>query len=284
MLSIGFWNIADALAGLDPVVGWAVSVANDPSLSGQSGECLLGLAETGGLHPLALLAALKSVDSRPWWVTKPNLSRFIILGTVPENHVQFHPEVSSSLPCTVYRTGSKGVSQTEVCYVHLASPIGDWDPKAFVVQTAMELRLAVEDHESKVSNGRTVLIGDFNMLPYDSGMVSPTGLHASPCQYATAKTRKMRKQAVQYFYNPMWELMGNWSPTRQPGTFYKRNLTDSIRWHMIDQVLVRPAIAQLLNGSPRVLTIAGKNSLVSRNGVIVKKISDHLPVVVSLLI
>lgn len=282
MFSIAFWNVADATCGHDPIVGFASSVAGDATLSGPGAECLICLAEPGLLDPAVLVGQLVAADGRPWWAQRTLSGRFVILGTLPQASLQMHSEAGGAFPCTLNRVFNGSAFALEVCFVHLSAPVGDWSPSDYQTITATHLRDAIEDHESVTSNGRTVLIGDFNMRPYDSAMLSPLGMHAAPCKASAVKPRVIQGKSYSYFYNPMWELLGNWTATRQPGTFYKRNVTDSLRWHLIDQILVRPAIADLLNGAPRIFAAAGMTRLVRATGVINSSISDHLPVAASL--
>ncbi|UQO39933.1 hypothetical protein [Burkholderia cepacia] len=282
MLSISFWNVGEAAQGSNPIVDLASSIAADATLSGPTGDCLICLAEPGGLDGTLLANDLVVKDGRPWWAKTALSGRFIVIGTVPPSSLKDHSEEGGAYPWTVVRDINGKLISVEICFVHLSSPHGDWKPSDFQLMTASLLRKAIEAHENTAVNGTTLVIGDFNMRPYDSGMINPIGMHAAPCVASTAKPRKINGQTYSYFYNPMWELQGNWSATRQPGTFYKRNASEAMRWHIIDQVLTRPCAAQLLNGPPRIFTKAGATDLVTVKGVINKSVSDHLPVATSL--
>lgn len=108
--------------------------------------------------------------------------------------------------------------------------------------------LTIHQAEDDARHTRTVVIGDFNMNPFEKGMIDPDGfgammsrelaeLHSSPT---------MSKPGTRRFYNPVWSHMGRALPA-PPGTFYWDEIGDplNIYWHCYDQLLIRP---ELLKG------------------------------------
>jgi hypothetical protein len=143
----------------------------------------------------------------------------------------------------------------------------------------------VREFEQSVGHARTLLVGDFNMDPFESGMVSATGLHAVMTrQIAARKKRTVDGVEYPYFLNPMWGKLGD-RPDGPPGTYY-RNRGEEVEhfWHMFDQVLVRPDLLQAFHDEElRIVTTGGGTSLVSRRGIPNRSVaSDHLPIVFSL--
>lgn len=285
MLAIAFWNVRKGLGPNieDAIVDLAVAIATDATLSGTSGELLLGIGEPGNLDETALLKRLNSAKPNlTWWCHKSLGERFLCFGTV--SGVSFTSEVAGCLPCGFARMQSGGgLKSYGLWFVHLASPHGAWDIEEHNRDVAHSLRMAIEKGETDSSNCNTIAIGDFNMTPHDVAMVSPGGLFAASCSHvAKGISRKINNVNRSYFYNPMWTLLGSWSPTRQPGSYYKVINTRATKWHLIDQVIVRPSlIDQITAGTPIILSMAGKYALTTKKGCI-KSFSDHLPVAISL--
>ncbi|MEM6803111.1 MAG: hypothetical protein AAF696_17025, partial [Bacteroidota bacterium] len=91
----------------------------------------------------------------------------------------------------------------------------------------------------------TILIGDFNMNPYESGMVAANGLHALPDldHIKDRKARVIDGVRYKYFYNPMWSFFGD--SVKPYGTFYYREPGHvSQEWNIFDQVIYRPLLSK----------------------------------------
>ncbi len=95
--------------------------------------------------------------------------------------------------------------------------------------------------EKQIGHSRTIVIGDFNMNPFEAGLVSSEGFHASMSRsIAGRKSRTVLGEVRHFFYNPMWSLLGDYSPG-PPGTyFYPSSSPLTLFWNTYDQVLLRP--------------------------------------------
>jgi hypothetical protein len=139
--------------------------------------------------------------------------------------------------------------------------------------------------ESKFPKHHLVVIGDFNMHPYESGMIAADRLHAvSDRRIAAGGTRIVAGKPYRLFYNPSWRKLGD-TRAKPGGTFYRRtNDADCVFWNMLNQVIVRPSLLPYLaDDCLEVLDMAGAVSL--RKGAMMRPdeaISDHLPVMFSL--
>lgn len=106
------------------------------------------------------------------------------------------------------------------------------------------------------------------------------GLHAVMSRkVAEKKTRVIQNKQYPFFYNPMWNLLGDTTPG-PPGTHYYRGARfKEFFWHMFDQVLIRPELLSTFdNNNLRILTSDGHASFLSRGELPDKKVvSDHLP-------
>ena len=135
--------------------------------------------------------------------------------------------------------------------------------------------------EKELKNTYTMLVGDFNMDPFEKGIVSSKGLHAIMCKkIASEKSRIVQGEEYPFFYNPMWNFMGD--ETEGPvGTYYYRSAKHiNYFWHTFDQVLLRPSF---FNGSKlphvKIIQLDLKEIKCEETG---NKQPDHYPIAVNL--
>lgn len=145
--------------------------------------------------------------------------------------------------------------------------------------------LLIRDTEAHVGHERTLVVGDFNLNPFNAGIASAAGFNAVMHRdIARRGSRRIRGERYPFFYNPMWNHFGD---ERQPaaGTYYyDKSDHMAYYWHMFDQVLVRPALlSRLPVPAVTIPTSSGSVSLVGQNGrPDTRSGSDHLPIVFSL--
>jgi hypothetical protein len=148
-----------------------------------------------------------------------------------------------------------------------------------------QLARAVEAAEARMGHSRTVIIGDFNMNPFESGLSSAGGLHAVMDRRVAAKEeRTVLGSQYKFFYNPMWGRLGD-VRGRPAGThYYDSGQALNFYWNMLDQVLLRPSLLDAFDddGIKIVTEIAGTSLLDAAGRPDKSKASDHLPVVVQL--
>ncbi|MCK4823091.1 hypothetical protein KA005_45445 [bacterium] len=139
----------------------------------------------------------------------------------------------------------------------------------------------IEMAEKQCQNYNTIIIGDFNMNPFEKGMVAASAIHSIPCSL-TAKERKRVIKGREYsmFYNPMWNLFGD--NDNKPGTYYYKKASHLVYfWNIFDQVIIRPELIDKFNSkSLEIISKAGEISLVDENHR--PCLSDHLPIFFSL--
>lgn len=132
--------------------------------------------------------------------------------------------------------------------------------------------------EQRHSVDHTIVAGDFNVNPFESGMTHPAGFNAVPTrQEALQGAKRRQSSSFRYFYNPMWSMFGDLSGP--PGTYHYSG--SNLRWNMFDQFLLRPELIQAFVGV-EILESSGSESFVSKKGLPNTKYSDHLPVVLTL--
>jgi endonuclease/exonuclease/phosphatase (EEP) superfamily protein YafD len=139
--------------------------------------------------------------------------------------------------------------------------------------------------EEEVGHRRTVLVGDFNMNPFEDAIIAGAWLNAVMARMVAARgTRTVLAHEYPFFYNPMWGHFGD-AIEGPSGTFYDgRSEHVTYFWNMFDQVLIRPALLSIFrNEELKILSAIGERSLVTTRGVPDRSVgSDHLPILFSL--
>jgi hypothetical protein len=184
---------------------------------------------------------------------------------------------------TIRRLALLGLPDILIAATHFPSKL-NWREDS---QTLEYGRLAetIRDAEREIGHSRTLLVGDLNMNPFESGIVGAAALHGVMTRQI-AKNRHRIVQGTKYpfFYNPMWGRFGDLTQGAA-GTYYKRRAEHiSYDWNMFDQVLLRPDLLPYFqNENLNILTHDGEMSLVSDNGLPDDTLaSDHLPILFSL--
>jgi len=83
--------------------------------------------------------------------------------------------------------------------------------------TATALR--VREAENQVGHERTLVAGDFNLDPFNTGIVGALGFNAVVHRDTAGRgSRTIRGERYPFFYNPMWNHFGDERATA--GTYY----------------------------------------------------------------
>lgn len=165
-----------------------------------------------------------------------------------------------------------------LCCIHLPSQIystGEGMRNIIISRTVSDICSVETDLNTK----NTIVVGDFNINPYDQGCVGATLFHGMPV-YCEAKrqSRTVAGQEFHMFYNPMWNFLGDFQ--KPYGTYYYRgNDTRNTYWHLYDQVIIRPALRnRFVDDSLKILTETQTRYLLNSNEHPDTQISDHLPI------
>ncbi len=126
---------------------------------------------------------------------------------------------------------------------------------------------------------KTVVVGDFNMNPFETIMIKSTGLHAiSSSKIAEKVTRIVQEKEYKFFYNPMWSWLGDRKNEAIGSYYYNTSNHINYFWNTFDQVLIRPElIPNFDKESLKILSSDGVKSLLTPNKRPDKSYSDHLP-------
>lgn len=161
-----------------------------------------------------------------------------------------------------------------VAFVHLPTLFLKENDK---LDIADELRENIERVENNTGCMNSIIVGDYNMNPYDKGVYSANGLNAIPdADVAKKNKRSVRNKDRVYFYNPMWNIMGDVkAPT---GSYYKaEGSVECVFWNLFDQVCIRPSLIESFEYDKLMFITEINGVELLKNGIPNKKISDHLP-------
>jgi hypothetical protein len=137
--------------------------------------------------------------------------------------------------------------------------------------------------ENECGHKNTVLVGDFNMNPFEDGMVEVDAFNAvMSVDIAKKGSRRYLGRVYEYFYNPMWGHFGDISNSPSGTYFYSASdYKNKYYWNIFDQVLVRPEIIDNFDlNSLSIIESFGnerKINLLTRHRSIKIDKSDHLP-------
>ncbi|MEQ9617087.1 MAG: endonuclease/exonuclease/phosphatase family protein [Phycisphaerales bacterium] len=150
--------------------------------------------------------------------------------------------------------------------------------QSFAQTLASELQFAKQNWRTN----QLIVMGDFNMNPFDRGMNLAAGLNAMMTKAcASAGTRRYLGQDYDLYYNPMWSYLGDLSEG-PAGTIYDTSRQGPYGWSMLDQVILSYSTLSLFEGV-RIITAAGASSLLDGNGRPDSvNASNHLPVLLEL--
>jgi hypothetical protein len=160
--------------------------------------------------------------------------------------------------------------------VHLPSKL-HWSGESQSIECA-DLARQIDLEEQKAGHRRTILVGDFNMNPFEAGVAG--GLHSVMSrQVASRGIRTVQGREYPFFYNPMWCHFGDASSHTAGSYYYDAGEHVNHYWNMFDQVLLRPELASRFDSaSLRILRTIGSLPLVRSDGRPDQQVgSDHLP-------
>ena len=158
-------------------------------------------------------------------------------------------------------------------------------------QVAADLKTMKERKD--INHNRFVLFGDFNMNPFEDGMIEPDAFNAVISSNLSKKEKRTDwYKKFDYFYNPMWSFFGDRNyltgEEKTPGTYFLSKTRDTTLtyWNMFDKVIMRPGIIDLFDfTSLKIIDNNGNESFINSDFSIKKrKFSDHLPITFKLKI
>ena len=163
--------------------------------------------------------------------------------------------------------------------IHLVSKKND--TKESLAYEAGEVAADIRRECELIGPTELLLCGDFNLNPFDEGMMAARNFHAvMDKRLASRITTTIQEQQFPMLYSPMWSLFGD-HPTGPPGTHYNSPPSHvTTHWHMVDQFLLSPQLmTQTEITELEIVATDGENSFLTKNGIISsERYSDHLPI------
>lgn len=262
-MTVGFWNINKKK--LDKLI-------NDFVYLNQVD--ILILAESPYEDSTELLKVLNQRESNFYYAPLINCEKL-------QFYVKFKPTLELfPLLSDLKRYSAHSVFDSiTLIAVHFQSKV-NWSNEDQAAHS-LKLKHFIDSVEQQQGHKRTIVCGDFNMNPFEAGMVQSTGLHAVMERSIAMKSARMIDgELFDFFYNPMWSFLGDLGKGNVSGTlYYSPAKPISYHWNLFDQVLVRPSlILDFDDDELEILTCIGDANLLTQSNIIDKKYSDHLPI------
>jgi endonuclease/exonuclease/phosphatase (EEP) superfamily protein YafD len=264
MVTFLFWNL-NRLPRQDVVA----------QLVAQHGVDVLILAESE-IPDAMMLGALTREAGRdfqkPWSLSK----RIHVFTCLPEPSLT--TVMGSELDrLTIHRLiiGSRDIL---LAAVHLQSKLYLSDEEQF--HATFELATEIRRVEAVYGHRRTVVVGDFNMNPFEAGLISSFAFHSVMTREIAAKGhRVVSGREYPFFYNPMWGFFGDQTPGPSGTYFYSDSSSTTMFWNIFDQVLFRPDLLDWYNDDLTILEECGNTRLKKESGrPDPESGSDHFPI------
>lgn len=230
---------------------------------------------------IVIMAEYSADESELKRLLQENNENFIPCNTVGCNRIQIwsnYDNVKAGIQNKYYSIQVIR-EQYILCCIHLMSDLyGDKsDERLAKIQEIMH---DIFETEKRIHSKKTIIIGDFNEMPYSKGCLSANGFHGLPVLEIEDKdTRKVFEYAYRKFYNPMWNFMGDFS--YPPGTYYlDQAKLYSPMWYLLDQVIVsKDMLPYLKKDSLKIITTCSYADLMDEKKRPDKNVSDHFPII-----
>lgn len=265
MITLLFWNIAK-----NPVC-----LAHLPCLARRYDVDVFILAECPDSVNLEALNAIDKGVYQP----EQNANAKVQAITRLDPLAFIHRYTSLGREMAVWSTLIPGTQhEILIAGVHLISKFGG-TTESDQALVASEVIGELNEVEDRQKHRNTIMIGDFNMQPYDPGMINPIGMHGLMTkQLAARPDRVHRNKLRRSFYNPMWGLFGDRTDGPPGSHYWKASALSNTHWGILDQVLLRPGLTEHLK-DVMILESDGYHTLLGNNKIpSTQHLSDHLPV------
>lgn len=238
---------------------------------------------------ILVLAECELSDVSILQAINPNLERKYLAPFNPSSYLSFFYRYTPQYISLVRDEGRTAIRRISppigndfiLVALHLPSKLRMQDKEQ--VFECVRVTELIKEAENRIGHDRTLVIGDFNMNPFETGVVGADGFHAMIDRNIAKKgSRKVQGKDCKYFYNPMWKLMGD-NTHGSLGTYYYQSSGHiNYFWNTFDQVLLRPSLLDYFKSEDlSIISQVGDKSLL-KNNKIDKSFSDHLPIMIKL--
>lgn len=197
--------------------------------------------------------------------------RINILGTMHPSYIQ--PFIQSH-----YASFQIIKDKLILCCIHLPGRMYG-NSERIREKAIAQINYDLDALERQIGSENTVVVGDFNLNPYESSLIRFNCFRSLPICEEIKNTVKKDNFESKPFYNPMWNFFGDFKFPY--GTYYYKGdgNGENIFWHIFDQVIIRPAMrAKFVEDSLKIVTETNRISLLDEQNHPRKEISDHLPI------
>lgn len=192
-----------------------------------------------------------------------------------------------------------GTEEFNIAGVHLHSKVGNTERQR--LWKSLPIIEEIKEFEKKSLNNRTIIVGDFNHNPYEINLCDPYYLNAKDSKnlITTLTTKPISKKFGDFWYNPMWNLLGDYDYTsskknkeRVTGTYFRYTEDETPIWNLIDGFILRPSIMDRVNYKECKIITSTKSepsflkplTIAKNESLIYEYLSDHLPIKFSITI
>lgn len=161
--------------------------------------------------------------------------------------------------------------------IHLEDPFYGYDSTR--ENTIRNIVADVEKTEKNFEYEKTIIIGDFNVNPYDKEIIDFYCFNAvlfkrliEENEYTHPRSDKKKR-----FYNPILSYISE--ENEMYGSFYYDSSPTTTYWHCLDQIIVRKSLVDNIENIKYLKKIDGKELLSGKKPD--SCISDHLPLLVN---
>ena len=264
MITFLFWNIKN-----NPIQSIIARLALRHEVD------VIMLAECD-IAPATLLLTLNESTNRPYYyIPSIGCKRIRMFTRFPEKSI---PVVLENDKFTIRHLNIQDKVDILLSVSHLRSKLFGKNSNQIIASG--DLSKSIKKAEGIIGHTKTVLVGDLNMNPFEDGVIMASGLNGTMSRsIAQERVRRVERKDHIFFYNPMWNFLGDFN-SNPPGTYYYKQAEETnLRWYIYDQVLIRPDLLAYFNiHDLKILTSDGYTNFLSENGIPRKDtVSDHLP-------
>ena len=227
-----------------------------------------------------LLNLLKNIDSEFRQFDTRIFNRPKIFSSLPFENIK---EITGHGRYGIFEINAKGYEKALLTITHFPSKM-NWGNPNDHFSLCVELRTDIDKAEVTADTRNTIILGDFNMNPFEEGLINSSGLHnINNKEIALTKQRNFQGRSYDYFYNPMWSFLGDSSKGTVQGThFFNTYKPLNHFWNIYDQVMIRPELIPFFDETKLdIISNLKTKSLLKKIGGytrVDKNISDHLPI------
>lgn len=277
-MNIGFWNLDETIKNQRDSSDILTQFVNQEQLE------ILCLAEVNPETIQKFLKKINKFSNSKYKHIKCIKSKITVISIFDDNVFEDLSHLYPSSRWITHKIAIPSKITFNLVSVHFHSKMS-WTEVSQTLECAnLSNNITKIENSSKCYD--TILLGDFNMNPFDAGIVAANGINAIPdLDYAfnNTKGREIDGTKYKFFYNPMWNFFGDFKGSL--GTHYYRVPGHvSHEWNIFDQVIIRPSLKKYLaKDFVNIITnIAGDSLTSSFNRPDKKNYSDHLPIVFKL--